>query len=430
MATVDHLPGRYEHWKRYPEKLVPQDEYVIVSICENSEGIKYKEETLQDSDIPAHCRKTATPTSDTKWSLELVVSAGLFSANGPNVVPYSLGSIEALRSHWHIPYDYVPSFGAAPEVSMAFTPILGNGNWKGYVQALTNKITVIHDSQTRRAFGVCLVEDIEAHDLKERLEGAKTFASNPLLAPVILLSMDVNGLRLIGRGVYEDCEAVEAATGYNDRRSENTLDQMADFTGIPQRLKVLSSRVATIAYFCSCIFRTIDRLENLLQGLQDVYSNDVSTALQEKMVYFRECSASISLTADRSDKLVQSMVQTVNAELQQRDNQLNHRYGADMRLITAITLIFLPATFVATFFSTTFWDFSPDNNGAKVTYWVYLYFVVTIGLTLLVLTVWRRFSAFKRLTMETVHLGRRMPLLGRLIREKKVDDVESGKKGD
>ena len=101
-----------------------------------------------------------------------------------------------------------------------------------------------------------------------------------------------------------------------------------------------------------------------------------------------------------------------------------------MRLITAITLIFLPGTFVATFFSTTFWDFSPDNNGAKVTYWVYLYFVVTIGLTLLVLLVWRRFSALKELMMKIVYLGYRIPWLGGLIRKKKVEDEESGKKGD
>jgi len=124
------------------------------------------------------------------------------------------------------------------------------------------------------------------------------------------------------------------------------------------------------------------------------------------------------------------MILQIHANLQQRDNQLNHRYGADMRTITAITLIFLPGTFVATFFSTTFWDFSPDNNGVKVTYWVYLYFVATIGLTLLVLIVWLRFGALERLTMKMVRSARRIPLLGRLIREKKVDDEESGKKGD
>jgi Mg2+ and Co2+ transporter CorA len=73
--------------------------------------------------------------------------------------------------------------------------------------------------------------------------------------------------------------------------------------------------------------------------------------------------------------------------LQQKDNQINHRYGADMRLITAITLIFLPGKFVATFFSTSFWDFAPDNEGSKVSRWVWLYFALTIGLTVLVLGV-------------------------------------------
>lgn len=101
-----------------------------------------------------------------------------------------------------------------------------------------------------------------------------------------------------------------------------------------------------------------------------------------------------------------------------------------MRTITAITLIFLPGTFVATFFSTTFWDFSPDNGGAKVSYWVYLYFVSTIGLTLLVLVVWRRSIALKQLKVGMLQSARRIPLLGRLIREKKMDDEESGKKGD
>jgi hypothetical protein len=101
-----------------------------------------------------------------------------------------------------------------------------------------------------------------------------------------------------------------------------------------------------------------------------------------------------------------------------------------MRLITAITLIFLPGTFVATFFSTTFWDFSPDNNGRKVTYWVYLYFMVTIGLTLLVLVVWRKFSGLKRLGGKVVQSGRRVPLLRRLIRQKRVNDEEAGRKGD
>jgi len=162
---------------------------------------------------------------------------------------------------------------------------------------------------------VCLLAERDIYELKERLERAKTLASNPLLALVMLLSIDVDALLSIVSDVYGECEAVEIATGYDLMQSENTLDQMADFTGIPQRLKLLSSRITTITYFCSCLSRTVDGLENILQSLHDVHCNEVSTALQERLAYFRECSTSTNLVADRGNKLVQSMVQTVRIPL-------------------------------------------------------------------------------------------------------------------
>lgn len=60
-----------------------------------------------------------------------------------------------------------------------------------------------------------------------------------------------------------------------------------------------------------------------------------------------------------------------------------------MRVIAAVTLLFLPGTFVATLFSASFWDFSPGNQGSKVSSWVWLYWVVTGALTAAVLCVWR-----------------------------------------
>jgi hypothetical protein len=101
-----------------------------------------------------------------------------------------------------------------------------------------------------------------------------------------------------------------------------------------------------------------------------------------------------------------------------------------MRLITAITLIFLPGTFVATFFSTSFWDFAPGNRGSKVSSWVWLYWLVTISLTLLVLGVWRKFGALRQLVGSVVRFWRRMPLVRKAGREKIQSDEEVGKKGD
>ena len=67
------------------------------------------------------------------------------------------------------------------------------------------------------------------------------------------------------------------------------------------------------------------------------------------------------------------------------------RYGIDMRLMAATTLVFLPGTFVATLFSTSFWNFEPQNQGPVVSKWVSLYWTLTLILTLVVLGVWRIF---------------------------------------
>lgn len=55
-----------------------------------------------------------------------------------------------------------------------------------------------------------------------------------------------------------------------------------------------------------------------------------------------------------------------------------------MRVIAAITIFFLPATFTATFFSTTFFSFNSDLGGRVYSKWLWLYFVVSIVLTTVV----------------------------------------------
>lgn len=67
-----------------------------------------------------------------------------------------------------------------------------------------------------------------------------------------------------------------------------------------------------------------------------------------------------------------------------------------MRVIAAVTLLFLPGTIVATVFSASFWDFSPGNQGSKVSSWVWLYWVVTGVLTAAVLCIWRGVPRMKQ----------------------------------
>lgn len=87
-----------------------------------------------------------------------------------------------------------------------------------------------------------------------------------------------------------------------------------------------------------------------------------------------------------------------------------HTYmdGANMRMMTLINLLTLPGTFTAvsdpvvcvtsvftrplkvyqTFFSTGFFDFSPKGSNSIVSNWIWIYFVVTLGLTIVLFTYW------------------------------------------
>lgn len=96
------------------------------------------------------------------------------------------------------------------------------------------------------------------------------------------------------------------------------------------------------------------------------------------------------------------------AEISHQDNTamktialLAQRDSTDMRIIAWATLIFLPDTFTATLFSSTFSDFLPDaDNPRIVSWWIWLYCVVTVLITGLVLLGWYHFSRRSRARTE------------------------------
>lgn len=73
-----------------------------------------------------------------------------------------------------------------------------------------------------------------------------------------------------------------------------------------------------------------------------------------------------------------------------------YRDSRDMRAITIITLFFLPGTTVATFFGTSFFDFS--QSGRMTSGWLWIYFLVTGILTMGVMGGWFYFSRASDIT--------------------------------
>jgi hypothetical protein len=81
------------------------------------------------------------------------------------------------------------------------------------------------------------------------------------------------------------------------------------------------------------------------------------------------------------------------ASAARRDNQINIEIAAAMKMdskmmrgIAAVTMVFLPATFMATFFSMVFFNVDPDTTRQlRVSPWIWLYAVLTVSWTVFIL---------------------------------------------
>jgi hypothetical protein len=76
--------------------------------------------------------------------------------------------------------------------------------------------------------------------------------------------------------------------------------------------------------------------------------------------------------------------------------------SASISVITAITAVFLPATFTATLFSTTFFDFQSSLQGHVVSPWIWLYWCITSILTVLILVIWNLWFKKKKRKMQNL----------------------------
>lgn len=60
-----------------------------------------------------------------------------------------------------------------------------------------------------------------------------------------------------------------------------------------------------------------------------------------------------------------------------------------MKTLSLLGAVFLPGTFLSSIFSMTFFDFGSDiPGGAQISQWLWVYFVVTIPLTLAIVGSW------------------------------------------
>ncbi|KAH8651282.1 hypothetical protein BX600DRAFT_100986 [Xylariales sp. PMI_506] len=126
---------------------------------------------------------------------------------------------------------------------------------------------------------------------------------------------------------------------------------------------------------------------------------------RQQLYFFNQCLSGLESKVTYTKSSVQDQVQTIYTLINLRESrsqmilaktsrrlaELSRKDSTDMRVISAVTLVFLPATFTSTLFSASFFNFSP-NDSAHISKWIWLYVVITIILTAAVLACWWFFS--------------------------------------
>lgn len=140
------------------------------------------------------------------------------------------------------------------------------------------------------------------------------------------------------------------------------------------------------------------------------YHQQLSDALDQRISQQHSQTDQIGVLLSR----VEMQWSVVNALLAHHSNDLNVDMARDartesvlMRRIAFVTIVFLPATFMATFFSMGFFQVGDGDGGLHVSPWIWLYVACTAPLTVLMaarylpapmspVSVWKNFEAWTR----------------------------------
>ncbi|CAI6304460.1 unnamed protein product [Periconia digitata] len=223
----------------------------------------------------------------------------------------------------------------------------------------------------------------------------------PFLIPSLLIRHSIS-FRLMALDSFHE-RIYQLERKLNIRYDEHSLiDFMStNFEMMTKDVNKLSTNLGFHVWAVKSTRRELDFLDGVAEKYYDMAVNNggdheeaeaVKCQLLENQAYLRSWNKSIEERAEYLSKRAQALVQTVYSGIAQRDAALSQgaailaaRDSSIMRIITAITIIFLPATTTATFFSTTFFDFAAGPDESVYSWWLWLYWVVTIGLTALVL---------------------------------------------
>ncbi|ROV90369.1 hypothetical protein VMCG_09748 [Cytospora schulzeri] len=106
----------------------------------------------------------------------------------------------------------------------------------------------------------------------------------------------------------------------------------------------------------------------------------------------------LSLETDRTilEMRCKALVDIIYSKMAQEDNNLNARMAvassrdsSSMKALAVITAVFLPGEFISSLFGMSIFDWQPEDGDTIVSYRFWIYWCLTIPLTIVILVMWR-----------------------------------------
>lgn len=190
--------------------------------------------------------------------------------------------------------------------------------------------------------------------------------------------------------------------------SVGSRDEMQDFSPLTRKLHACSSALVDLERRSKFESTLADAIEAVLKT-RDRNSKRDASAPWAPLDVQRNMMASRTYDFETLPKRIQEQRSTIFNLIVQHNQQVNLDIGranmqiaessrriaeatmsdsASMKTIAILTMVFLPGTAVASFFSMTMFNWSADSGQSLASVWLWVYFVAAVPLTAVVLAVW------------------------------------------
>jgi Mg2+ and Co2+ transporter CorA len=429
-----------------PTKFRARDGSRYIELSELADGsVTYTEVGIdEDQIVPLLETTTSSPASqqgEAKPSLRLIIGSPEEHESDAKILPlpFSKTTFEAIRTQWKLPTELLRMMLSSLPLSLAFMSTTGSTGFlmRGARSRDWNFcIAMTYNPTTRRTLGLINgMQENEIRKLTACLQQSKHLIGSPTLVPLFLLELRVHFFAVLLENRAAGIEEIEYKTGMRHGFSQDPQRQRQLDRDVHEKLRTLDfheitrklTGVTGTLSFCDMAFATSQRALDLLKVTLSIDSPSTEhvqqpmSAIQGRIAYLESLITGANALSGVLRARTKAQVQTVYSLIGQRDNSitkdiattsllhnqamkqvaedskqiamLTRRDSADMRIIAAVTLVFLPPTFMATMFGSNLFQFIPSTStNTVVSKWIWLYAVLTVTITAMVLIGWWQFS--------------------------------------